>query len=247
MQKSLLLLLVISVFSGCSMEKRIYQKGFHIEWKKSYTTSINPEKSEELSVIRENKTNNTLLYTEPDYFPLTEINKPEENSVSKSAKTLTDCHEIILRSGKTIKGLVTEVGIEEIKYKDCNDSKLPEVILKKKDVFKIIYSDGSFDEFKEEVVKNNVSDNTSGNSKTKQESTGNNQIKTEGFAIAGLILSIIGFLFPFIGLIGLIFGIVSLNRIKKNPEKFKGRKLALAAIIVGAISLLFVIIIIFMI
>lgn len=53
--------------------------------------------------------------------------------------------------------------------------------------------------------------------------------KTNGMAIASLILSIIG-----ISIVGVILGIVALNQIKKTGEE--GRGLALAGIIVGAIG-----------
>ena len=40
------------------------------------------------------------------------------------------------------------------------------------------------------------------------------------------------------GVVALVFGLVSLNRIKKNPEKYKGKEFAITSIIIGALSLL---------
>ena len=54
-------------------------------------------------------------------------------------------------------------------------------------------------------------------------------------AIASLILSIAGFLIPFCSLIGLILGIVALNRLKKAGAP---SGLAIAGIILGSISVL---------
>lgn len=40
------------------------------------------------------------------------------------------------------------------------------------------------------------------------------------------------------GVVALVFGLVSLSRIKKNPEKYKGKEFAITSIIIGALSLL---------
>ena len=56
----------------------------------------------------------------------------------------------------------------------------------------------------------------------------------KNFAIVALILSII------LPLIGLILGIIALNKINKTPEK-NGKSLAIAAIIIGAaLTLIFI-------
>ncbi|MFH0831030.1 MAG: DUF4190 domain-containing protein [Parcubacteria group bacterium] len=59
---------------------------------------------------------------------------------------------------------------------------------------------------------------------TPQKSTG-----TNGLAIAAFVLSLVG-----LGIIGLILGIVALSQIKKTGEGGKG--LAIAGIIIGALS-----------
>ena len=38
--------------------------------------------------------------------------------------------------------------------------------------------------------------------------------------------------------IGIVFGAISLGRIKKHPEKYKGKKLAKASIILGLIEII---------
>ncbi len=63
-------------------------------------------------------------------------------------------------------------------------------------------------------------------------------------AITGLILGIIG-LFPgwglFFGIPALVLGIISLNKIKKN-KIVSGKKLAIASIVLGGISIVFTVI-----
>lgn len=56
---------------------------------------------------------------------------------------------------------------------------------------------------------------------------------SNGLAIAGLIVAILGFCLPPIGLIGLILGIVALAKARNA-----GRGFAIAAIVIGAVSLL---------
>jgi peptidyl-prolyl cis-trans isomerase B (cyclophilin B) len=59
------------------------------------------------------------------------------------------------------------------------------------------------------------------------------QSKTNGLAVAAIIC---GFLFP---LLGVIFGIISLNQIGKSNGMQKGRGLALTGLIVGGILLIY--------
>jgi hypothetical protein len=69
-----------------------------------------------------------------------------------------------------------------------------------------------------------------------------NEPKLDSFASAALMHSIVGICIPFFGIplmiLGLIFAIVSLKRINKNPEKFKGKGFAMVAIALAIIGLL---------
>jgi hypothetical protein len=62
--------------------------------------------------------------------------------------------------------------------------------------------------------------------------------KTNGLAIAALILGIAGFLPPFAicSIPAIIMGVIALNQIKKEPA-FEGKGMALAGIICGSIVL----------
>jgi hypothetical protein len=64
-------------------------------------------------------------------------------------------------------------------------------------------------------------------------------IKTSGLAIASLILGILGFCtFGLAGIAGLILGIVGLIAINKSAGQLKGGGLAVAGIIISAVSLI---------
>jgi len=65
------------------------------------------------------------------------------------------------------------------------------------------------------------------------------ELRTEGLAVAGFICSLIGIFFAGLvfGTLAVIFGIVALGKIKRNPETKKGRGLAIAAIVIGLVVL----------
>lgn len=62
--------------------------------------------------------------------------------------------------------------------------------------------------------------------------------KTEGFGLAGFITGLVGlFIFGILfGLIAIIFGAISLGKINKNPDRFKGKGFAITSLILGIID-----------
>ncbi len=65
--------------------------------------------------------------------------------------------------------------------------------------------------------------------------------KTSGLAIASLILAVCGlFTCGLTAIIGLILGIVALCAISKRTDQLKGKPLAIAGIVVSAVSMIFV-------
>jgi hypothetical protein len=61
--------------------------------------------------------------------------------------------------------------------------------------------------------------------------------KMSGMAIAALICSALGFCIPPLGIVGLVLGIMAINRIDNPANRVRGRGLATAAAILGGISL----------
>lgn len=60
---------------------------------------------------------------------------------------------------------------------------------------------------------------------------------SKGMAVSGLVVSIIGCCVPLLGFVGIILGIVAMVRAKSDARRYGGGGIALAAIIVGALSL----------
>ena len=65
-------------------------------------------------------------------------------------------------------------------------------------------------------------------------------LKTNGSAVAGFILSLVGLLlFGFIlGILAVIFSATGLNKIKQQPNVFKGKGLATAGLIIGIVDVI---------
>jgi hypothetical protein len=65
---------------------------------------------------------------------------------------------------------------------------------------------------------------------------------TEKLGLTGFILTLIGWLLVFgmpLSIIGVIFGSISLGKIRRNPGHFKGRGFAIASLILGVIGVVF--------
>jgi hypothetical protein len=56
-------------------------------------------------------------------------------------------------------------------------------------------------------------------------------------AIAGVVTG--GCLGPLPGIVAVIMGLVALSQIKKEPDKYGGKPLATAGVIIGSVSILF--------
>lgn len=72
----------------------------------------------------------------------------------------------------------------------------------------------------------------------------NNYVKTNGFAVAGFVISLVSLLINFwgiVGLLGTIFSAIALNEINKHNEKGKG--MAIAGLIIGIIGIIWGIIV----
>jgi len=70
------------------------------------------------------------------------------------------------------------------------------------------------------------------------------QSPTEGLALASMIIGIVGLLVggclgPIPGIVALVLGLTALSQIKKSPEQVSGKSYATAGVIIGAISIVF--------
>jgi hypothetical protein len=145
------------------------------------------------------------------------------------------CDTIVLKSGSVLLGKVEEIGQVEVRYRKCVNLNGPVISILKSDITIIKYSNGTHDSIVSDMpipVGNPDLFATHTNSYAPP--------KTEGLAIAGFIAGLVGLFFAGIplGTLAVIFGMISINKIRKYPARFSGRGLAIASIVIGIVSVI---------
>jgi hypothetical protein len=209
-----------------------------MQYKKIKYSKVNDEIS---SVSKENKIDflpksNLLIYnedSEPSDLASTEDKFILAEKVDESISDLqSGCDKILLKSGNEVLTKVLEIGTQEIKYKKCDNLEGPTISILKKDVFMITYANGTKDVFQEENNQSSF-DSTNNNTTNNTSSTP----KVNGFAVTSLILGILGF----IPLLGMIFGMIALGQINSDPDKYRGKGMAVAGV---ALSVFWIVILV---
>lgn len=254
MFRSLLsILLIVTLFASCSMEKRRYSSGFHIEWKKNRSNqsvilssekpaSRKTDKAETVETRKNDLQNPKALITAKitDKFISTENN----NSLSERLKDFkykvyTDTprqkeyDEIILKTAEEIKAKVTEITPEEIKYKRYDNLNGPTYVIKRSDVFFIKYANGT---------KEIISPVNTGKSESSPSTTVPGNRTLVGYGILGIFSAIVGLFVAglLFGAIAVLLGAVGLSKINKEPEKYSGRGFAVIAILLGLANIVII-------
>src|SRR5665213_628525 len=124
---------------SCTMEKRVYRNGYYIEH------SVENKKPTRENFVVNNAPSSVKSFIKPMGI-IDQKLIPLSNFVcinhKKQATDTTQCDEIIMTDGSTVKGKVTEIGVDEIKYKDCDNESGPITSVRKSDVFMIKYASG---------------------------------------------------------------------------------------------------------
>jgi hypothetical protein len=123
--------------------------------------------------------------------------------------------------------------------KELTQSEFPRDHLTK-DLAKVSFKEISWGDTISVKKRDTIKENASGSKKTDHR-------KTEKLGLTGFILSFLGII-PLFGipfaLLAIIFGAKSLKKIKKSPEKYKGKGFATASIVIGCAMLVFNIVLI---
>jgi hypothetical protein len=149
-----------------------------------------------------------------------------------TADQQSGCDTIITKSGSRIIGKVEEIGLSEIRYRRCDNLSGPIISISKSGVNRILFVNGT----KETIVSD---DPIIVNNNEVKPVYNNAPVKTEPLGLAGFIGSLVGLFIGGVplGMIGIIFGALSLSKIKREPARYKGRGLSIAAIIIGIIAI----------
>lgn len=142
---------------------------------------------------------------------------------------LGNCSVLTFKNGDISKVELIQISPSEVRYKRCNKTHDILFVINKNEVFSIASPDGeilfkSLERSDEEFMKNSGK-------------------KSRKYANASFTLGLIGVI-TFISIPGavmstlaIIFGGVARKKARNHPQKFKGKKLAFAGLILGVISL----------
>lgn len=151
-----------------------------------------------------------------------------KKSLKKSAKkqilstsSSTACDEITFVSGKTLKVEIKKMTTHEVTYITCGN-KQQKTTVPLDEIIQIRSATGIL------IYESKVEDITYATHTTSQ-----TQAKTDTFAILSFVFTLTFILIP----LGFIFGLVSLRRIKKYPERYKGKAFALIGTILSGVVL----------
>ena len=257
--KLISLCIIAFTFFQCTIEKRIHQKGYHVEWNSRRYADVNASK-ETVSLAKEIDTNiaRTLLVTEEkaDLQTITqhdEITKaPETKQVEpsnpiNSFQTLTQCGTITLINGKTIAYSHYKIEENSLFYKKCEDNFSDWQNIDIEDI-------ASIKDAKGKTILLDSADKPGQNTKEAE----NQPKKIEklgiiafliGFVVIAtilmllflnlpsylsLVLVVVGMIIPM--LLMFILSIASLRRMGKNPSTYKLKALSGALAILALIT-----------
>jgi hypothetical protein len=177
-------------------------------------------------VLNENHSSLTTIME--DELVISHVDIAKKPLIQKITKDLA-CDKILLKTGEEIEAKVEEIGINEIKYKKCDNINGPLISISKDDVFMITYSNGTKDVIKTSEKKT-ITENVFS-------SAGDNKDgELNALALTSFILGILGF----IPALGIIFGIIAKIQIRKNPGKYRGETFATVGIILSILWWVFI-------
>lgn len=243
MKKIILFLFSFTLFMGCSMQKRKYQRGFYVTRAHNKTSEKNREEKDRSQNINYKIISDKL----PEHNSYLLADAKNETAILKPAQKnyllLNDsCDEIIFMDGREVKVKINEVGLDEIKYKRCNMPDGPLYVVKKTEIFMVKYANGTKEVFKNEAAI------YSGNNAIKNPAPGTAiQQKNSPLATLSLVFGILG-IYPLMGIgsiVAIACGVAARKQIKRSPDMYKGISMANAGIWLGVVMLALLLLILF--
>lgn len=237
MQK-LILILPVFILLSCSVQKRIYQKGYTLTWNKAKPSS---------------KENNSSVITRPAQKALpktTELPETQKDVMASAAKNNVpcllkkepvfflksedSCDVILFKDGKEQRVKIIELSSAQIKYKKCDMPDGPLYIKNKTDLFMITYANGTKKLIKTEVQVLPPPVQVSSEQPRHSRIPGD-PISPTYMATSALVFSLIGVypLFLPASIVGLILSSIQLSRIQSDPERYSGERRAKVAQIIS--------------
>ena len=234
--KNVLAILILATFliQSCAVQKRHYRNGYDI----TFTTSKkNSNKKNEVDKLNRIEMNHASLESDnqTNHQMIASSNQDIRSIVLAPTQTNTQkdesCDVIYFRNNKVVSAKVVEINSTDIKYKRCDNLDGPLIVVDKNSVKSILYKNGDTETFTESYPIKPIQENTRINKYSP-----NTDANYDGYAIASFACGVLFFLlFP--AILGFIFGIISLKRIKESDGKLKGKVFALIGTVIGGLLL----------
>lgn len=154
---TIVVLTVIStLYTSCSLQKRVHNKGFHIE--KIFTSNDNSSKEQSKSrrtsnpiTLRPFSQNKTSVWGEysnkQDFeFAPTYSTIVMTKSVAAHATTASNgdsCDVIVFKNGEQINAIVLEISDNEVKFRECDKPNGPVFVKQRSSIVRINYPNGT--------------------------------------------------------------------------------------------------------
>jgi len=226
----LTLITVLVLFNSCSVEKRIYRKGYHVVWNNKHSNEI--KKNERLNTTKillsqESSAEEAVVSTsrEADLLPF--IRKP---IVIIDKDTCGDV--LLLQNADEIAVKILEIDERNIKYKRCDNVNGPTYSISKSRVALIKYANGT-----KEVVMPEPNYKVAEQDKPPKPEMPR---KVNPLGLASLLLYLLGSIFLrgltasmlsgsmlvlllILSIAPLIMAYISLFQFKREPSRYKGK------------------------
>lgn len=246
-------LLFLIIFSSCTLQKRVYRKGYYLHH--NFVSSKKEKISKEQIIrpeINKSSVADEALFASNDKSFFIPVKVPLIDSVKK-----VSCGDSIWFSdGSVVVGKILEIRTSQIKYKRCSNIDGPTIVVLTSSVSKIKYANGYVEEYefkKLEQPESKSNDNVVSNvdlvpiEKTKEEKPTSayairamiTVLATLAFFALALLLAVLSFseiiIFPLLSLyisalLSIIYASYAINKIKNEPKRNKGMRTAEAAL-----------------
>lgn len=248
---TVLLVLFCMIFHSCTVEKRLYTKGYHVMKGQQTKMGKIQNKTEEHQVSIQ-PSDIAFASTQKVFFPI----------VTNNLLLQSDCDVIYFKDGAQVDARITMISDTEIQYKKCktNDEILFSTSLE--NVLMIEYMNGDkYIPKKEYVVKDKEEKNVIVKTYSNNSPSYGGVKKVHPLSIASLILGAIGlglavigllfgflttftgaFLFLYLGLLlavaAMVMGFISLAQIKRKGDRYTGKTFSILGIAFASAVLL---------
>jgi hypothetical protein len=223
------------VLTACSVQKRKYQKGFYVDWKKNSSQPAVVKQSGK--PLPESETAQQEVASQSrqssDDAVATGNTQIPENILKKPNLLLAECDDLIFKDGTEMKVRVIEINPYEVKYRKCDFPEGPVYSSKRADLFMIRYANGTKEVF-----------SSAPPGAPAQYPTRILPPETHPYAIAALVCGLVG-IWPLTGLASIaaiVFGSIALREIRANPRLYKGEGMAHAGRVLGIVVLALVLV-----